>query len=295
MEMSAPATYELPFEEDRRMTCVVCRRRSLHMRSYYPTSSGVFADLRTLWCVKCGSGYAENSEPVIEEYYGAVYGTWRGDRSGSPEEFFSPDTKNGYFHRARSHVRILNSLGARYNRVLDFGAGHGAFLHVSGAREKFAVEPDVHCKPYLDFISAKTVSLDDVPERSIDVAYASHSLEHLTNHTLNPTVEKLIAALRVGGLLLAEVPPGMFTRCTYRGDADPHTLFFSPEGIRETLRRKDTTVVFNKCLAPNPWPLRTALVYEPGARDDFAVDTRGAICVVVKKVAPKRSFLFWRK
>lgn len=283
-EHIAPRTYELVFELDRYRTCPTCRQRTFHLRSEYPTTSREFSVLQTIWCTSCGSGYAENAEPVVDKYYSSDYGAGRGDRSGSPAEFFAPNAKNGYFHRAWSHVRILKEIGVRYRSVVDFGAGHGAFLHVSGAERKLAIEPDGHCKPYLDHIGAERVDLAALEERSVDLAYASHSIEHLTHKSMNSIVEKLIAALRVGGHFLVEVPPGMFTRCNYRGDSDPHTMFFSPEGIREVLRRDDTAIVYNKCLAPNPWPVRSTPIYTPDETDAFASDTRGAICVVAKKI-----------
>lgn len=279
-----PKTHELVFELDRYRSCPSCRQKTFHLRSEYPTTSRKFSSLHTAWCTRCGSGYAENAEAVIDEYYNSDYGAARDDRHVSPAEFFNPSVKNGYFHRAWSHVRILKEAGAAYQSVVDFGAGHGAFLHVSGAAQKFAIEPDAHCQPYLDHIGAERITLDSIEENSVDLVYSSHSVEHLTHKTLNHTVEKLIAALRVGGHMLVEVPPGMFTRCLYRGDQDPHTLFFSPEGIREVLRRDDTVIVYNKCLAPNPWPVRSVPVYAPDETDAFANDTRGAICVVAKKI-----------
>ncbi|WP_156912339.1 class I SAM-dependent methyltransferase [Roseibium algicola] len=276
--------YELVFELDRHRTCPTCRERTFHVRSDYPTTSREFSVLQTIWCTSCGSGYAENADLVIEKYYKSDYGAGRGDRSGSPKEFFAPDNRNGYFHRAWSHVRILKEVGANCRSVVDLGAGHGAFLHVCGAQDKLAIEPDDHCKPYLEYIGAKRVNINDLEERSLDLAYASHSIEHLTHKTLNSTVENLIGALRLGGHILVEVPPGMFTRCVYKGDNDPHTMFFSPEGIRKVLRRDDTVIVFNKCLAPNPWPIRNSPIYAPDEMDEFASDTRGAICVVAKKI-----------
>ena len=110
---------------------------------------------------------------------------------------------------------------------MNFGAGHGgiSILMAQAGVEVVNVEPgglpDVYQSGWSTYHS-----ISDVSEKSIDMCYGSHSLEHVAN--LEIFIEHLERVLRPPGWVFWEVPnsasPDVGT-----GVRVPHTYYFTEE------------------------------------------------------------------
>lgn len=271
------------------LTCPICHREAPAAASRYPTARrDRFSRAVVLWCTGCGSGYVPEGDRLLGDYYRLDYATTnRRDRNISPDTYFNEAAENPkltrYFSRAESHVELLRRYGANFDRVLDFGSGPGYFLKVAEPKEAFAVEPDEESQKYLDHLGATRVDTESLGEAQFDVIEASHSIEHLTGDTLHSTIDCLVRALKPGGFMLVEVPQGGLSRLQITARHDPHTLFFTPQGIREALSRPNLDFLHTETRAPEDAELHPAPIYTPNPKDEFASSRRGAIVIILRK------------
>lgn len=217
------------------------------------------------YCSSCGAGHVPDADRLLGDYYTADYAAQnRGDREIDPETYFTTSPKTlsmkRYFRRAQSQLKALKEVGAQFDRVLDFGSGPGYFLHASEAKHRFAVELDEASTKYLAWLGATRLNQDDLGEEQFDTILASHVIEHLTEITLVPTIDRLIAALKIGGYMLIEVPQGGHSYTLLEHRQDPHTLFFTPEGLLRALERSNAQIVnaFQRArreVEPHPQPI----------------------------------------
>jgi 2-polyprenyl-3-methyl-5-hydroxy-6-metoxy-1,4-benzoquinol methylase len=271
------------------LSCPVCEANAIRHSAAYPSNVTKFRTAIIMYCSECGSGFTPDAGRILESYYEREYATAnRKDRDMPAEEYFnqtSPETRyRHYFERAEAQVAALSKHGANFDRVLDYGSGPGYFLHVSKAAKKYAVELDEHSDKYLDFLGAERISSEMLHGREFDVIVASHVIEHFTAETLKPNVRAMADALTAGGLLLVEVPHGGHTFAALDSRQDPHTLFFSPEGIWRTVEAAGLSIVSaypreKREVAPHPSP-----IYAPSPDNDF-FQTR---CVGLTVIAKKR-------
>jgi hypothetical protein len=73
----------------------------------------------------------------------------------------------------------------------------------------------------------------------LDLIYASHSVEHLNPRSVDDLFAALGAALRSGGHMFIEVPYDLGGEEIY----PPHTLFFTPESLRQFMMQHGFEVV----------------------------------------------------
>lgn len=271
------------------LTCPICRQDAPVAASRYPTAkTDRFSKAIVLWCTRCGSGHVPEGDRLLGDYYRLDYATTnRGDRNIAPDVYFAEAADNPkltkYFTRAEAHISLLREHDAIFDRVLDFGSGPGYFLKVAEPKEAFAVEPDEASQKYLDHLGATRVDIEDLGEAQFDVIEASHSIEHLTGDTLGPTIDRLVRALKPGGLMLVEVPQGGLSRLQIAVRHDPHTLFFTPQGIREALSRPDLDLLHTETRALVDAKLHPAPIYTPDPKDEFASSRRGGVVVILRK------------
>jgi SAM-dependent methyltransferase len=146
----------------------------------------------------------------------------------------------------RRKVALITKLnGGRAGRLLDYGCGTGHFL--AGAKEKgwqvAGLEPNDRARQEATERVGQPIqepaALAELASGSFDVITLWHVLEHV--HTLNETLDQLLAALKPGGKLLIAVPNvESLDAQHYRQDwaaydVPRHLYHFSPSTMRRLL------------------------------------------------------------
>lgn len=276
---------------DSRDHCFVCGTKAVEYESDYPSLVDPFASQKILYCTECGSGYVPGSAQLLENYYKVDYATLnRGDRDAEPNVYFSDEYRakskkiSRYFNRGNRHAETLKAFGVPMNDILDYGSGPGYFLYLSGAKNKFAFEPDTKSEKYLRYIKAKRFdNLDAVSSVQYDGIVASHSIEHLVPEELQKTLSRLISSLKPEGKILVEVPHGGHSFVHLDARQDPHTIFFTPEGIVRAIKRAGGRVLYHAPAAVSQPPARSNPIYNPTGHPFFS-ERRGSLVVVAEKL-----------
>jgi SAM-dependent methyltransferase len=269
-------------------SCPTCLSSGIEHAAAYPSNNSKFRSAIVLYCAECGTGFVPDADSIIESYYKVEYATAnRKDRDMPPEQYFNqtkPDPRYGrYFARASAQMKALTAHGANFDRVLDYGSGPGYFLYVSKAKQKFAVELDESSQKYLDYIGATRLSHNDLGHNAFDVILASHVVEHFTNTTLEENLTEMSNALSVGGHLLIEVPQGGHSFSVLETKQDPHTLFFTPEGIYRAIKRQGLTILDAYPRGVTEAPPHPSPIYSPGEENPFFTTRRGGLTVIAQK------------
>ncbi|MGH0218240.1 class I SAM-dependent methyltransferase [Sinorhizobium meliloti] len=233
--------------------------------SSYPSKHPKFCLALILYCVDCGSGYVPDAEAFIGDYYREEYGNDdRYGRHADPRDYFeSAGAPSTFVNRAKAHVRSLIAEDATFGRVLDFGAGTGVFLLEVNAESPYAVEPDANCRKYLDYLNVTMLEGDQLPSNSFDVVASSHAFEHLSSSALIKQLRHFISALRFDGVGLIEVPNGSLSYVLKPNYQEPHTLFFTAEGLGRAISRSGGEVVKFFERVPEHMPVRENAIYRP--------------------------------
>lgn len=269
------------------MNCPVCAEAAVQWASAYPSSIRRFRMAVALFCSHCGSGFVPGADELVADYYAYEYAKKnRGDREGDPVAYFRDlgSLNAPYAGRAKHQIAALRAQGARFGRVLDYGSGPGYFLFLCKPEQGFAVELDTCSDKYLAYIGARKIDPAVIPKRSYDIIVASHVIEHLTETTLARTLRSLVGALDNGGVLLIEVPTGLHGTLSIRRDESPHTLFFSPHGIREAVRRAGGKIVdcYERVESGNE-AVRDRPIYRPDQGDSFACSLGDGLTVIARR------------
>lgn len=270
------------------MKCPICSNGKIAWSSAYPSNHERFRMASILYCEGCGSGFVPDADKILSGYYDAEYGASRKrHRLPPPESFFSSSGRGSgaqrKFLRAQEQTESLRRNGARFIDVLDYGSRAGYFLYICSAENPFAVELDAHSYKYLEYINARRISYEEIGEECFDVVVASHVIEHLSEMTLAQTLERLATSLRPGGLMLVEVPTGAHTFIARKSEQAPHTLFFTPDGIRIAVANAGLEIV--DCYAGNSVVAapRENPVYHPDQSDAFSKATTGGLTVIARR------------
>lgn len=268
------------------MRCPVCQEGHIRWTSAYPSHLERFRMAVLLFCDRCGSGHMPDAARILGDYYTVDYGTTnRKDRSVDPAAYFnsnSPKLAN-YFNRARHQVESLKQRGATFGKVLDYGSGPGYFLHVSQAVEPYAVELDTASDKYLEYLGVRKIAPDALPSDFFDVVLCSHVVEHFTAEDLQANIQSMVRSLKQDGLLLIEVPNGSLSRVRYRGDQSPHTLFFTPEGIRRAVQLAGGNVVDSYARFNLDRNIHANPVYFPDLKDEYVSTTHQGLTVIARR------------
>ncbi len=285
-----PPYPEIRFSQlEEKKDCPVCGGKlSVNRQSNYPTNTDRFRAATIEYCADCGSGSVPGADDLLGDYYLAEYGSQGAyGRDVDPELFFAaePDKATSrFFTRARRQVEILQTQGARFERVLDFGAGNGAFLFTSRATATFAIEPDVASRKYLAYIGATRIEPDQIVPGSFDIVVSSHVFEHFTTTTLHENLHTVVRSLKPGAFFLLEVPHGGLSYLKKPNYQHPHTLFFTPQGLASLIRSAGLEIVHTGFDGANDIPLRENRIFQPPT-DDFLGTRKAGIVIVSQKRA----------
>jgi hypothetical protein len=280
----------IPAADLRVEACPLCGKPSAGRLSVYPALDGRFRGRIVWWCESCGSGFVPNARALIADYYAAAYAAEiKQDRALSPEAYADPATRAAspaiarHLARVDQQIAALRRLGGAFDAVLDYGSGPGYFLRALDPTVKLAVEPDAASRPHLDAIGARVTTLDAVEPSSLDLIMASHALEHLCAEDLMATLRAMKAALKPDGLLYVEVPQGALSalRLAYRHE--PHTIFFSPPGLEQAVRRAGLTIVERFYRSPGRGRRRANAMWAPDRQDPFQAEMGGGMTVVARR------------
>ncbi|MGA9348254.1 MAG: class I SAM-dependent methyltransferase [Anaerolineae bacterium] len=212
---------------------------------------------RYVVCARCGTLYANPRPPaaLLQTYYakGKAPKFWnerffRSTANARREKIFVP--------RARRLRELMAEVpGARYDTVVDVGAGFGIFLDVMREegtfRQIIGIEPNPHlaetCRRKGFAVIEKAVEEVAEAEVQADVVTCFEVLEHVFDPL--DFLQACRRILRPGGLLV-------FTTLTIsgfdlqvlweraRGIHPPHHLnFISVDGFRQLLRRSDLELI----------------------------------------------------
>ena len=168
------------------------------------------------------------SQVELDHYYSTAYWATRDDRKVLVKD------------RDIAHVNLLLEvdrdlfLSSGPKTAVNFGAGHGgaSFLFHAQGFKVINVDPYPGDVDFFEYRSA--LSQIDEP---VDLFYASHSLEHVTDvRTIIVDIERLI---RPGGLVFIEVPNSEYRDyVTFESGLpkpkiqSPHTVYFSTDFFR---------------------------------------------------------------
>lgn len=201
-------------------------------------------------CAKCGFRFTSPrpNDEDLGQYYKA-------------ESYVShSDTKKGLvntlYHWVRSYTLIkklqlvMHYSGLKKGRILDYGAGTGAFLNTCKMNgwDASGIEPDADARK----VMADKFQISSYPNwkeakdqnvlHDLDVITAWHVFEHVPD--LKETIAELRAALKQKGKLIVAVPnPDSFDAKYYKEnwaayDVPRHLWHFSPADMERLMREQ---------------------------------------------------------
>lgn len=155
---------------------------------------------------------------------------------------------NRLYHQVRKHTLntkrelIKKETGKHSGKLLDMGAGTGAFAHAmqQAGWEVTALEPEAAARETAQnkygIRLLPPEQLNQLPAGEYDVITLWHVLEHV--HDLHGYLEKFFRLLRPGGKLLIAVPnytsydAKKYGECWAAYDVPRHLYHFSPKSMR---------------------------------------------------------------
>lgn len=271
--------------------CPCCGSPMSHMSTYPFYDSALFSRQITVWCQDCGFGMVPGTSFSLEDYYRSQYAVEnRGDRDLNPEEYFQlmasenpPANMIRYYSRARDQIARIRSYVPEVDSMLDVGAGPGYALHISGSARKDAIEYDRNSKKYLDYIGATLIDWDQLKPKQYNVVLMSHVLEHFLPADIHPRLNMLARALRPGGIIYIEVPPGGLSWKLYNYKHEPHTLFFTVQALGELGKKLGLEMLFCSSLGTTNDRIedRADGIYTPPTRDGYD-NPRGRLTMICR-------------
>jgi ubiquinone/menaquinone biosynthesis C-methylase UbiE len=115
------------------------------------------------------------------------------------------------------------------DHVLDLGAGYCDFINNINAHAKFAVDidPDArqHCREEVQFCNAAIDNISPIPDKSIDVLFASNLLEHLDDAELKNAIKEFHRILKPGSRVILMQPNYRYAYKEYFDDYTHKKIF----------------------------------------------------------------------
>ncbi|MBS1737289.1 MAG: class I SAM-dependent methyltransferase [Bacteroidetes bacterium] len=225
--------------------CPACNSEDVHFKLSVKDFS-ISGEIFEVWeCSKCSLRFTQNapSEENIGPYY-------------QSENYIShSNTNKGLVNKLYHSVKkitlnkkkkiIKNATGFSTGKILDVGAGTGAFLNTmrQGGWQVSGIEPDVIARKNASDLYRLNLldqeALKSFTPASFDVITMWHVLEHV--HQLNETIALLMNLLKPNGKLIIAVPNyTSFDAHYYKEfwaayDVPRHLYHFSPDAMKKLL------------------------------------------------------------
>ncbi len=144
---------------------------------------------------------------------------------------------------------FFNDLIGKDKDVLDMACGYGEFINNVAARKRYGIDlnPDAprHLNPDVQFFRAASSEMTEIPDRSIDVVFASNFLEHLPNKAAcDATFAEVLRVLRPNGRFIVLGPNIRYAYKEY-WDFYDHHLPLSHLSLEEGLQSQGFGVIRN--------------------------------------------------
>lgn len=152
--------------------------------------------------------------------------------------------------RTKVWKAIINYLkkytGPSCGSVVDIGCGYGDFINNVNATQRYAVDLNPDAAGYLidsvKFNSTRVTDLSCISDSSIDLAFSSNLLEHLTDEELAIAASEFLRILKPGGLFITMQPNFYYAYREYFDDFT-HKKVFSHESLADFFRANDFELV----------------------------------------------------
>jgi SAM-dependent methyltransferase len=152
--------------------------------------------------------------------------------------------------RTKVWKAIINYLkkytGPSCGSVIDIGCGYGDFINNINATERYAVDLNPDAAGYLvdsvKFNSTRVTDLSCISDSSIDLAFSSNLLEHLTDEELAIAASEFLRILKPGGLFITMQPNFYYAYREYFDDFT-HKKVFSHESLADFFRANDFELI----------------------------------------------------
>lgn len=209
-----------------------------------------------IWqCKKCSLRFTQDvpDQQSIGPYY------------QSPDYISHTNTSEGLINKIYQRVRnftleqkaklIISKTNAK-GRILDIGAGIGAFLHVMKEKrwDITGIEPDPGAREQAKKLYGLSLneahSLQHLPDASFDAITLWHVLEHV--HELHPYVERLKTLLKPDGKIFIAVPnydskdADIYKLYWAAYDVPRHLYHFTPKAMNTLMQEHGLKILEKK-------------------------------------------------
>jgi SAM-dependent methyltransferase len=242
--------------------CIACDHIKWELLQYPRASSPLFVGKHIRVCHSCGLGVVDSliDESALSEYYVNIYGSVA-NREKFPDvsQYFEYPDRMYKVERSRSQLRLLDRYLSLHEvkDVLEIGPGLGTLCYLIKRRNRSinysAIEFEEKAVSHMKHLGVGV--FNSIPDLSdtFDLLISSHSLEHQQVHELTENIQNYWELLRVGGVMLLEVPLIDFRdNCglQLKQAHDPHTLFFTVNALRRLFGRVGFKVEFMEPVGP---------------------------------------------
>ncbi len=187
-------------------------------------------------CKKCAfiSVHPLPDHESLKEHYDSSY--WKG-----PQQKESPYMQHFFSFRVKSIVYELTKHISRKGKILDWGAGDGAWVHLLRRKgfDAWGIDP-FSIPSKTDYLIQGTLHSAEFGDSSFDAITCFHVLEHLDD-PLNELKEAL-RILKPGGIMIVEVPNisswgfSLFKKNWQPLHIPAHVNHFTPETLRQVFQ-----------------------------------------------------------
>lgn len=130
-------------------------------------------------------------------------------------------------------------IGRSCDVVVDIGCGYGDFINNVNAQKRYAIDLNPDAAGYLiesvEFKSTRVTDLSCIADASVDIAFSSNLLEHLSDDELSLAASEFQRILRPNGLFITMQPNFYYAYREYFDDFT-HKKIFSHESLVDFFR-----------------------------------------------------------